>query len=186
MEFTNLLFLFQRDDWRAWLAENHRSAKEAWLVYPKAHTGKPRIAYNQAVEEALCFGWIDSTNKTLDADHLAQRFTPRNPKSAYSQTNIERLRRLLAQNKVAAQLVPEARQVASQQFDFPADLMATLQANPAAWENFQRFSPAYQRIRIAYIDHARNRPQEFKKRLNHFLKMTEQGKQFGYRIEDFY
>ena len=185
-QFSNLLFLEDRYAWRTWLADNFGDAKEAWLVYPKAHTGKPRIAYHEAVEEALCFGWIDSTYKTVDRDHVAQRFTPRKPKSTFSQTNIERIRRLLAQGKVIPKLVPAAEQVAAQEFVFPQDLIAVLRANPIAWKNFQRYSPAYQRIRIAYIEHARKRPEEFKKRLKHFLFMTERDKQFGFGIKDFY
>jgi len=69
-------------------------------VYYKKHTGEPRIPYNDAVEEALCFGWIDSTVKSVDEDRYAQRFSLRNPKSPYSQANKERLRWLVKQGKV--------------------------------------------------------------------------------------
>ncbi len=185
-QFPNLLYLNDRVAWRAWLAANHQTAVQAWLVYARKHTGLPRIPYHAAVEEALCFGWIDSINKTLDADHVAQRFTPRNPRSAHSQTNIERIRRLLDQDKIIPELVPAAREIATQEFAFPEDLVKALQAHPVVWENFRHFSPAYRRIRIAYIDHARRRPQEFEKRLNHLIHMTGQNKQFGYGIEDFY
>jgi uncharacterized protein YdeI (YjbR/CyaY-like superfamily) len=73
-----------------------------------------------------------------------------------------------------------------EQFIFPADIKAALQANPQVWENFQRYSDAYQRIRIAYVDTARKRPGEFEKRLNHLIEKTEQDVQFGFGIESYY
>ena len=181
-----MLYLDQREDWRAWLAEYHSIEKEAWLVYPRKHTGKTRILYNDTVEEALCFGWIDSTNKKVDEDHTAQRFTLRRPKSGYSQTNIERIRRLLEQGKIIPEMMDEAKRVAAKMYEFPEDILSALKANEAAWRNFQRYSNAYQRIRIAYIDRARLRGEEFEKRLNNFLKKTEQDQQFGFGIEGYF
>ena len=92
MDDVNTLYVTCRKDWRAWLEKNFAREKEIWLVYPKQSSRKPRISYNDAVEEALCFGWIDSTVKTIDEEMYAQRFSPRNPKSTYSQTNKERLK----------------------------------------------------------------------------------------------
>lgn len=186
MEITRTLRAADREAWRAWLAEHHRTAKEVWLVYPRKHTGKPRIPYNDAVEEALCFGWIDSTQKALDDDHTAQRYSPRRPGVAYSQPNRERLRRLVAQGKVLPEVRESVREMLDEPFVVPPDLAEALRGNAKAWEHFQRFPEAYQRIRIAYLDDARDRPEEFDKRLRHFLRMTEQGKQFGYGIESFY
>src|SRR5512134_1286186 len=100
MDITKTLHVTKRKDWRSWLSKHYKSEKEIWLVYYKKETGKPRISYNDAVEEALCFGWIDSTFKTLDKERTAQRFSPRKPKSGYSQANKERLRALIRQRKV--------------------------------------------------------------------------------------
>src|SRR5205823_14606788 len=86
-----------RAKWRAWLRRNHSKSKGTWLVYYRKASGKPRIAYNAAVEEALCYGWIDSQQKGVDAERLAQRFTPRRPGSALSEMNRQRVRRLVAQ-----------------------------------------------------------------------------------------
>src|SRR3989344_2059161 len=99
------LYMTRRDDWRAWLEKNHKRKKEVWLVYYKKSSGKPRISYDDAVEEALCFGWIDSTVKKIDSESFAQRFTPRNPKSAYSQPNKERLKKLVEKGKVIKQVL---------------------------------------------------------------------------------
>ncbi len=100
MEITSTLTVATRAAWREWLTNHYTTEKEIWLVYPHKQTGKARLTYNDAVEEALCFGWIDSTVKRLDDDHSAQRFTPRNPKSPYSQPNQERLRWLVERDLV--------------------------------------------------------------------------------------
>jgi len=186
MEITQTLYATQRHDWRNWLQEHYRSEKEIWLVFTRKGSGKPRLAYNDAVEEALCFGWIDSTVKRLDEEHFAQRFSPRRAKSGYSQTNKERLRKLISQGKLMPDVLARLGDVDLEAFEFAADIMAALRENPRAWENFQTYSESYQRIRVAYIDGARDRSGEYEKRLRHFIRMTEQDKQFGYGIEDLY
>ena len=100
MEITKTLYVTDRADWRTWLQTNYKTASEIWLVYYKKSSGKPTIAYNDAVEEALCFGWIDSIEKGIDNEKFAGRFTPRNPKTPYSESNKIRLRKLLAEDKV--------------------------------------------------------------------------------------
>ena len=104
MDVTKTLYVTNRDDWRNWLEENYRNEREIWIVYYRKQAGKPRIPYNDAVEEALCFGWIDSIIKNIDQERYAQRFTPRKPQSKFSQTNKERLKKLIEQGKV----MPEA------------------------------------------------------------------------------
>jgi uncharacterized protein YdeI (YjbR/CyaY-like superfamily) len=186
MNESDRLFVANREEWRQWLIENYRTANEIWLVYPRKHTGIPRIPYNDAVEEALCFGWIDSINKSIDEDHYSQRFTPRNPRSKYSQTNKERLRRLIEEGQVMPAVLSTIGDVVAERFQFPADIEAALRANEQAWENFQRYSGSYQRIRIAYVDVSRKRPEEYEKRLQNLIRMTEQDKQFGFGIEEYY
>ena len=186
MEITRTLRVSDRAAWRAWLAEHHATEREVWLVYPRKATGQPRIAYNDAVEEALCFGWIDSTQKTLDADHTAQKFSPRRPGTAYSQTNKERMRRMLAAGQVADPVRAQVPEMGLDDFELPADIRQALEANPAAWQNLQRWSDAYLRIRAAFVDAARDRPDEFGKRLRHLVRKSEQGKQFGFGIESYY
>ncbi|HSQ36237.1 MAG TPA: YdeI/OmpD-associated family protein [Candidatus Binatia bacterium] len=186
MKIGRTLDVTNRGSWRTWLQKNYRKEKEVWLVYFRKETGKPRIPYNDAVEEALCFGWIDSTGKKMDKDRIAQRFSPRRPGSAYSQTNKERLARMIAAGKVAADIMAGLDDIDPEKFVFPADIMKALRANRRAHDNFKKFSAPYRRIRIAYIDHARPQPTEFNKRLANFLKLTAQGKQFGFGIESFF
>ncbi|MBM4193958.1 MAG: hypothetical protein FJ202_06205 [Gemmatimonadetes bacterium] len=102
MEITTTLYVHTRPAWRAWLQKHHARKSEIWLVYYKAASGKPRIPYGEAVEEALCFGWIDSIVKTLDEHRFAQRFTPRQPGSNWSTPNLDRVKRLIA----AGQMTP--------------------------------------------------------------------------------
>jgi uncharacterized protein YdeI (YjbR/CyaY-like superfamily) len=182
-----LLHVTDRAQWRDWLQKHYKSETEIWLVFYKKHTGRPSIAYNDAVEEALCFGWIDSTVRTIDAERYAQRFSVRRSKSTYSQANKERLRALIRQGKVVEEVLAAVGDLADDESEIPADILAAIQANPAAWQNFQAFSPAYVRIRIAFIDGARDRPEEFEKRLRYFVEMTEKNKQFGFGgIEKYY
>jgi len=180
MDITRTLYVTNRKDWRKWLKKNYKTEKEIWLVYPKKATGKPRIQYNDAVEEALCFGWIDSIQKRLDEDHTVQRFSPRKPRAKYSQANIERLRFLVANKMVIREVAETLDGILNKEFVIPADILKAIKANKKAWKNFQAFSDSYIRIRIAYIDGARKRPKEFKKRLHHFIEMTEQNKTFGF------
>ena len=120
------------------------------------------------------------TVRTLDEDRFAQRFSVRRTGSHYSQANLERLRALLKEGKVAKDVMESLPDLSGYIFTIPADILKALKSNAKAWRNFQRFSPPYIRIRVAFIDGVRNRPAEFKKRLSHFIRMTEQNKQFGF------
>ncbi|MBQ3864752.1 MAG: YdeI/OmpD-associated family protein, partial [Clostridia bacterium] len=144
--------------------------------------------YNDAVEEALCFGWIDSTVKHLDAVHRVQRFTPRRKGSPYSQPNIERLIWLDAHGMIHPSVREGILPLIQTPFIFPEDILETLRQDATVWENYCRFSEPYRRIRVAYIDAARNRPEEYQKRLGNFVKKTRENKLIrGYGgIEKYY
>jgi uncharacterized protein YdeI (YjbR/CyaY-like superfamily) len=181
------LYITNRKDWRKWLEKNFDKEKEIWLVYPKKSSGKKRIIYNDAVEEALCFGWIDSTVKTLDKDNTIQRFTPRNPKSSYSQLNKERVKWLLGNNMIHASVLEKAKGIALEEFIFPKDIVEEIKKDKVAWKNYKAFSDIYKRIRIAYIDRVRKCPEEFGRRLKNFIDKTRKNKQIGFGgIEKYY
>jgi uncharacterized protein YdeI (YjbR/CyaY-like superfamily) len=186
MEIGKTLYVTERPAWRAWLAAHSRNEPEIWLIYYRKDTGQPRIAYNDAVEEALCFGWIDSIVKKLDESRTVQRFSPRKAGSSYSQTNKERLRRLAGQGQVMPEVLADLGDLLEREYVYPADIMAALQADEEAWRYFQGYSGAYRRIRVAYVDGARQRPGEFEKRLANLIKQTAAGKQFGFGIESYY
>ena len=180
MEITKTLHVTDPLAWRRWLRQHHKKEKEIWLIYYKKHTGKPRIEYNDAVEQALCFGWIDSIVKSLDADRSAQRFSPRKPNAAYSQANKERLRYLAARGKLTKAVRESVKDILAEKFRIAPDIRKAIHADKKAWKNFQSFTDAYKRIRVAFIEGARSRPAEFEKRLRYFIKMTAANKQFGF------
>lgn len=173
---NNIKYFENREDWRRWLMDNFDTANEIWFVFPLKSSGEKSILYNDAVEEALCFDWIDSTIKSLDKEHKIQRFTPRNPKSAYSQANKERLKWLLEHEMIHSVYEDKIRNVLSEPFIFPDDIIGRLKEDNIVWKNYQQFSDTYKRIRIAYIEAARKRPEEFEKRLNNFINKVRENK----------
>lgn len=185
MNIGTTLYVTNRKAWRSWLAKNYATAPDIWLIFYKKGSGKPRISYNDAVEEALCYGWIDSILKSIDHECFAQRFSPRKPKSVLSDMNKERIRRLIAAKKMTpAGLAAISHHLNSKstlpaRFVVPPDILLAIKENPVAWKHFKRYPLSYKRIRIGWIDAARGRSDVFKKRLKYFVNMCEKNKQFG-------
>ena len=102
MEIGRTLYVTTRRDFRRWLRQNHGKASEIWLVRYKKASGKPTLDYVEAVEEAICFGWIDNIEKSMDAERYALRFSPRRPKSNWTAVNLERARRMIDARRMAA------------------------------------------------------------------------------------
>jgi len=165
-----------REEWRQWLQENFEKEKGIWFICPLKHSGKKAILYNDAVEEALCFGWIDSTVKSFDKDHKIQRYSRRNPKSTYSQSNKERLKWLVKEGLIHESVRDAVSKVLAEEFVYPEDIIEALRKDDVVWENYQQFTDSYKRIRVAYIDSARESSEEFGKRLNNFIDKTRDGK----------
>ena len=179
MEIGKTFSAHNRKAWREWLAANHDKEREIWLVSYYRETGKRSLPYNDAVEEALCFGWIDSTNKRIDDERRAQRFTPRRKGSPWSEMNKMRVRRLYEQGQMTDAGLAAGVDFLNETFEVPGDILDRMKADPEVWQHFQTFPESYVRIRIGWIDGVRNRPDEYEKRLRYFLKMTKQGKRFG-------
>ena len=186
-EITTKYFV-DRKEWRKWLEANFETEEDIWLEYPLKKTGKKRIIYNDAVEEALCFGWIDSTVKSFNDETTIQRFCRRRKKTTFSQPNIERLKWLVENNLIHHSIKDEVINIIQQEFVFPEEILKRLQSDKDVWANYQNFSASYKRIRIAYIQDARKRADEFEKRLNNFIDKTKENKMikgFG-GIEKYY
>ncbi len=186
MEIGKTLYVAGREKWRLWLKNNYSKKKDIWLAYYKVNSGKARIPYNDAVEEALCYGWIDSTVKSIGKDKFAQRFTPRRRGSMLSDLNKERIRMMIAQKKMTQagiNAVKHAFDIADDDAKLkkliPKDIMKALKKDPEIWKNFSKFSESYKRIRIGWIEGARSRPELFRQRLQYFLKMTAKNRRFG-------
>jgi len=171
----SLFYAQSRLQWRDWLSENFESESEIWFVFPSVSSGEKSVSYNDAVEEALCFGWIDGRAGTLDSTHSIRRFTPRRKGASYSRPNIERLIWLEERGMIHPAVRESVLPLISAPFVFPDDIIGEIHRNPEAWENYQKQSDSYKRIRVAYIDAARNRPEEFVKRLEHFISKTARG-----------
>jgi uncharacterized protein YdeI (YjbR/CyaY-like superfamily) len=160
------LYLTNREEWHRWLEENHSKVDVVWLVYYKKSSGKARIPYNDAVEEALCFGWIDGKIKRIDEDYYIQRFTPRRRSSRWSKYNLERVQKLIKEGAMrpeglrAYNAVIEKPELAyDNRADgdpaIPDDLMAAFVDNSLAYNNFLKFSQSARRIYIEWLNSAK-------------------------------
>lgn len=155
------LHVKDRHAWRAWLRKNAATSAGVWLVDLKKGSREKGVgsrgrcvAYAEAVEEALCFGWIDSTVRKLDALRYCRKFSPRNPRSRWSPSNIERARRMIAARKMTARglavFKPEQK-TAPHPTSLPAELKKRFRAHAAAWKNFEAFPPYYRRMCVAWV-----------------------------------
>jgi uncharacterized protein YdeI (YjbR/CyaY-like superfamily) len=176
----NILYFTNFQQWYDWLAKNFQKEKEIWLKYPKKESKTKRISYNDAVEAALCFDWIDSTIQKYGDLATIQRFTPRNPKSSYSQANKERLRFLSKNCLIHSSITEKITKILQKKFIFPKDILKEIQKDKLVWSNYNQFSDSYKRIRIAYVENARKKPEEFQKRLKNFISKTQQNKMIGF------
>jgi uncharacterized protein YdeI (YjbR/CyaY-like superfamily) len=170
------LYVKDRSEWRTWLRKNSRKSNEIWLLYYKKKSGKPRIAYDHAVEEALCFGWIDGKIRKIDEARHAQRFTPRRAQSRWSRSNIQRATRLIAEGKMTpaglkAFRPHERRQTASMPTRLPRNLQSQFKMQSGAWERFKGFPPSYQRITIGWVASAKKEETRLK-RLNQLIEFS--------------
>jgi uncharacterized protein YdeI (YjbR/CyaY-like superfamily) len=164
MKMNQTLTAPDRAAWHDWLAEHGASENEVWLVYQKAGTGKATISYQDSLEEALCFGWVDSLIQKIDEEKYARKFTPRKAGSKWSELN----------KHLVAKLIQEGRMNAAglAKVDFPLEeapatrpkrpalptpdwLKAGLMDSPKAWENFQKLAPSHQRNYIGWISDAK-------------------------------
>ena len=164
----NAVHPLSRAEWRAWLLENHGRSTGVWLVSFKKGTGKPRFEYDEAVEEALCFGWIDSKPNKLDATRSLLWFAPRKAKTGWSKPNKERVERLLAAGLMQPAGLAKIELAkadgswtsldAIEDLQLPADLIAALVAMPPAEANFMAFPRSAKRGILEWI-HTAKRPE---------------------------
>ncbi|KXS44149.1 YdeI/OmpD-associated family protein [Methanolobus zinderi] len=186
------LYVTDRDEWRNWLDKHHNQKKEIWLVYYKKHTNKPRIPYDDAVEEAICFGWIDSTVRTLDDERYMQKFTPRKKKSNWSDLNKERARKMIKAGKMTEAGCEKIRELlvedknglktgkkeTKKQLVIPPEIEKVLSANKRAWENFNNLAPGYKRQYIEWILDAK-KEETRQRRLKEVISRLEENKKPG-------
>ena len=143
-----------RERWRGWLAKHHASESEVWLIFHKRHTGKPTVAYDDAVDEALCYGWIDSLIKRIDDDRYARKFTPRKAESNWSSANIKRYKALKKPIAGHAGAAAEPARTASRRYAAPRPRCRRISRTPSsknaqAWKFFEGLAPSYRRLYVS-------------------------------------
>ncbi len=173
--------------WRNWLAKHHASVPEVWLVFPKQHTGVPSIDYKDALDEALCFGWVDSLVKRLDDRRFARKFTPRRADSRWSDVNRKRYAELEAEGRLKSPGIarpPTGRGDAPRPprlalpAKLPAYMQAALKEQPAARRHFEALPPSQRRRYFAWIESAK-RQETKQRRLQEAIGMLASGKPLG-------
>jgi uncharacterized protein YdeI (YjbR/CyaY-like superfamily) len=179
-----------RREWRAWLEQHHATARGVRLIYYKKESGKPCVIYIDAVEEALCFGWIDSKANTRDHESIVQLFTPRKAKSVWSKVNKQRIEKLMAQGLITPAglaRIEAARQNGSwdalnaiDALTIPPDLEAALAANHTAQANFDAFPPSSKKIILFWIASAK-RPETRAKRVEETVTLAAQNIRANHR-----
>lgn len=173
-----------RRQWRNWLRGHHNSQSEIWLVFHKRHTQKKSISYDDAVEEALCFGWIDSLIKRLDDNRYARKFTPRKPDSKWSTINRRRYADLKARGLLAEpglERPPTGRSGDAPRPSasaIPPYIEKQFKGNARAWDYFQQLAPSYRRAYIGWIDSAK-REETKQRRLGEAIRLAAAGKKLG-------
>jgi len=185
MEITKTFYAKNRKEWRQWLRKNYKTEKDIWLIYYNKESGKPRVAYNDAVEEALCFGWIDGIRKSIDEESYKIRFTPRRKGSIWSAVNTKRIKELIKPGLVkpsGLEAFSKRDEKKTNRYSFeqekvklPAEFEKKIKANKKAWEYFQKL-PAYaKRVSTWWVISAKKDETKLS-RLNTLIKCSEEGR----------
>ena len=187
----NQLCVAKPEQWRRWLSRHHATEAGIWLVFYRKEAGKPTIEYDAAVEEAICFGWIDGILKKIDDARYARKFTPRRDDSGWSALNKKRAEKMIGEGKMTE--VGMAKIKAAKKsgrwdkdprpaisFEVPPELAKALTANKKAKENFEKLAPSHRRHYIAWIAVAK-KAETKKRRIAESIALLEQGKKVGLR-----
>jgi uncharacterized protein YdeI (YjbR/CyaY-like superfamily) len=180
-----------RNDWRAWLSKNHASKREVWLMYYKRHTGKPSIRYDDSVEEALCFGWIDGIMKRVDDERCARKFMPRRSRSKWSESNKKRAEKMMREGRMTEAgmaKIEDAKKsgewfklhVRPRELVVPVFIEEALRRNRKALENFNGLAIGYKKLYVAWISSAK-REETRKKRIAEAIELLEQNRKLWLR-----
>lgn len=181
--------MIDRNEWRAWLEKNHDSKTGVWLLFYKKDTAKPNISYEDSVEEALCFGWIDSIIRKIDETTYARKFTPRKPNSKWSKSNKERAERMIRVGKMTEHGIPhveEAKKTGAwsspvsppKGLTVPRFMEEALEANEKALENFKKLGKSFRSQYIGWVTSAK-KEETRRRRLAEAIELLEKNKKLG-------
>jgi uncharacterized protein YdeI (YjbR/CyaY-like superfamily) len=178
-----LLDVNRASDWRSWLGKNHLARDGVWLVFYKKDSGHPTIPYEEAVDEALAYGWIDSMIKKIDEKRFARKFTPRRPGSIWSNYNLARVNKLSADGKMTrwgldayakrTGKISLLEQLHGRPLRIPKDLTDALEKNKLARENFRHFGPSHRKRYLMWIS-APKKPETRRKRIAEAVVLISQ------------
>ncbi|MBU7314800.1 YdeI/OmpD-associated family protein [Paenibacillus oleatilyticus] len=178
MEIENLIPIKSREDLRVWLQENCKTEKSCWVIV-RMTPNPETLLYLDAVEESLCFGWIDGIKKKMSETELAQRLSPRSKKSSWTELNKERVRRL----EKLGLMREEGRKVLPDMdhdsFKIDRAIEQRLKEEKQVYDNFMAFPALYKRVRIDTIQSVKNQPELFRSRLDKFITNTRDNKMYG-------
>jgi len=183
------LYMTNRDEWREWLQNNYDARAEVWLIFFKKQTGKPSISYDDAVEEALCFGWIDSIIKRIDEDKFARKFTRRKSKSKWSNVNKERARKMIREGRMREPGLSQVREAKEsgewfstvsrpKELEVPEFMKEALASNEKASRNFDNMAKSYKELYVRWIM-AGKRDETRKRRLAEAIELLERNEKLG-------
>lgn len=187
MDMTRTLYVKTAPEWRAWLEQNHQSVSEVWLIFFKAHTGQPCISYEDSLDEALCFGWIDSIIQKIDEDRYGRKFTPRKNTGNWSEVNKKKVAKLIQERRMTEAGLAKLGDTTAwdgaavqkpKEIVIPEQVEQALKASPKAWENFCNMAPSYRRVYIGWITSAK-RQETLERRLREAVIRLEQNLPLG-------
>ena len=185
------VYVETRSQWRDWLSQNHDKSTGVWLVFYKKETGKPTLEYDEAVEEALCFGWIDSIIKKIDGEKYVRKVTPRKADSRWSQLNKKRIMRLTNRGLMTAAGIAKVEEAKASGLwdkqdrpqiphDLPGEFESALAKSKKAKSFFERLAPSYRRQFIAWVAVAKQ-PKTRQRRVQESIALLEKGERLGMR-----
>lgn len=187
MDSEKVFYAPDRKSWRAWLKKNHSKEKRVALLKYRKHTGKPALSHKESMEEAICFGWIDTTIKKLDHDRYIRHFVRRGPKANWSTATLSYAKRLIREKRMApAGLAAYKLGLKKLPFDHdipkdppvPEDLKQALEKDQKSKENFDNLAPSYRRTYLRWLFRAKQSATR-EKRINSILLRVRDNKKFG-------
>ena len=187
MEMTKITSAANRSEWRAWLEQHHATEKEVWLVYFKKGCSKPSVTYPESLEEALCFGWIDSLIQKIDAEKYARKFNPRRVGSKWSELNKHLVAKLVREGRMTAAglatldfSLPEADGPRPKRPELPLPdwLRTGLMVSPTAWQNFTSLPPSHKREYIGWLSDAK-KEETRQRRIQEAIRLLEKNERLG-------
>ncbi len=190
MKIEKSLIVKNKDEWRAWLEDHHADEKEIWLVFFKPVSGRKGIGYEESVEEALCFGWIDSIIQRIDDEKYARKFNPRREGSYWSESNKKRMEKLIKSDRMTpaglATYDPSARESSNEfaqgvrrgEIPIPDEILTAIRKNAKAWKFFNQLPPSRQRQPVSWVVSAKKEETRLK-RLKELIETFELGRELG-------